>query len=79
MSAGAALGSQHFDRQLRRIGIGQDAKLVVILGGLFHFDSAGERSDDRIVDTLGPHLVAHIDDIRKSHRRRDDRMPVPEN
>src|SRR5205823_2982028 len=41
------LGAEHLDRQLGRIGIGRDAVLVEIFGGLLDLDVAGERGDDR--------------------------------
>src|SRR6202051_3951427 len=73
------LRTQHLDRQFGRVGIGRDAVLVEIFGGLLDLDVAGERGDDRLHKTLRLHLLLHLDHVAGEHHRRgDDGVPVAE-
>src|SRR6202049_3710479 len=73
------LGPQHLDRQFCRVGIGRDAVLVEILGGLLDLDVARERGDHRLDEALGLHLLLHLHHVAgKHHRRGNDGVPVAE-
>src|ERR1700681_3461835 len=58
--AGAArplvLCAENRHRNLRGIGVGRNAVLIQVLRRFLHFHVAGERSHDRLLDTLRAHL-----------------------
>src|SRR5947207_6811790 len=56
----AVLGAEHRDRNLGRVGVGRDAVLIAILGGLLDLDLTGARGDHRLVDALGAHGLHHL-------------------
>src|SRR6185437_1594584 len=56
-------GGEHLDRNFGRIGVGRDAVLIEIFGGLLDLDVAGQRSHDRLDEAFRLHLLLHLNHV----------------
>ena len=68
--APTASGAQYLDRQNRSKGVGRDAVLVEIFGGLLDLDVAGERGERSASQSPSPPSPSHLDHVAGEHHRR---------